>query len=186
MNMALELFRDPTEGSKPEQSDIDWLLNQGITIDAIASPWAVHAARVVFDDRGGFLPCPGVGGFAFVFAVIDCGTIIDAAAWQPKSGKIATRLGFGAMLGEGQIGRDEIGTTGRPLPVWRDPVEWLKAGRCGVVIADPVLAAHRLAGIVISGEDHKHGRELRKGLRLPSPMIVSPHGNSNSYLGAAA
>ena len=133
-----------------------------------------------------YLPCPGVGEFAFVFAVIDCGTIIDAAAWQPKTGKIATRLGFGGMLGEGQVGRDEIGTTGRPLPVWRDPVGWLKAGRCGVVIAEPDLAAHRLAGIVISGEDHKHGRELRKRLRLPSPMIVSPHGNSNSYLRAVA
>ena len=55
---------------------------------------------------------PGtVGGeFALVIAIIDSGTIIDLASWAPKSGRMATRKGVGAMLGQGQIGRDGVGT----------------------------------------------------------------------------
>jgi len=170
---------DDARSSSPSQCAINWLLSQGITNEAIREPWPIRSTRVVFDDRGGYMPIPGVGDFAFVIAIYDGELPIDSAAWQPKTGKIATRLGAGALLGEEQVGLDGTGTTGRALLVWRDPISWLKAERRGVVIADPILAAHRLSGIIIKGEDDRHDRELGN-LQVPKPIIANHVSGNNS------
>lgn len=171
MSDILILFAPP-EAACPDQTAINWFLKRGIDIMSIASPWPVWVARVTFEPSGRYTPCT-VGDFAYVFAVIDDG-IIDAVAWAPANGRIGTRLGIGALIGEGQVGRDGIGTTGPPLPVWRSPIGWLKARRVGVVVVDPELAAHRLAGLTLQAEDHHHRAELKQRLQLPKPTIVLP------------
>ena len=183
MSDALALFLDPDETATPDQTALDWLRDRGVAIDAITSPWGVRVARVVFDGAR-YAPAPRVGSFAFIFAIID-GDIIDAAAWEPKTGKIASRFGIGALLGEGQIGRDQLGTMGRALPVWRSPLEWLRDGRKGVVIVDAQRAAHVLAGATIKPEDDFHRRELKRLLRVPPPTFATSKAASSRQAVAA-
>jgi len=106
-----------------------------------------------------------------ILAVIDQG-IIDAVAWQPSTGQVATRLGVGAMLGEGQIGREGIGSVNLALPVWRTPLDWLRAGRCGVVVLDWNAAAFVLSGLILKAEDKAHRLELTRRLTPVPPTIA--------------
>jgi hypothetical protein len=168
---ALAIFLDADEYSPLDQAAIDWLMRRGVSVSNIASPWAVRAARVLFQPAGRYVP-NALGTFVYVFGIIGDRGLIDAAAWSPASGQIGTRLGVGAALGEGQLGFDDIGATGRPLPVWRDPVDWLRAGRHGVVIADPAVAAHVFAGAILVAEDRMHADEVSAALHLPPPKVI--------------
>jgi hypothetical protein len=169
---ALGIFTDPDECALPTLKSISWLGRRGVTLEAITSPWCIRAAFVIFDPQAPrYVPSP-TGSAAFLFAVISGVGILDAAAWSPTLGRIGTRLGLGAALGEAQAWRDGIGTTGSPLPVWRDPIGWLKAGRRGVVICDPILAAHRFAGLILAAEDAAHVVALRQLLLVDQPTII--------------
>ena len=149
---AAALLADPTAVGNLDNSSIQWLLRQGITIGAIARPWAVRAGRVMFnrhDHR--YRPNP-IGEFVLIFGVLaDLSSTMgdlnaaDLVAWAPRSGRIGTRLGRAFALGEEQIGIDGLGTTGLPAPVHRTPLGWLRADRRGVVIADWETAALRTA-----------------------------------------
>jgi hypothetical protein len=162
---------DPDECALLPAAAIRWLLARGVSIEALAIPWAVRAARVIFEPNGRYA-LSMVGNFAYVFGIFGKCGLMDAAAWAPASGQIATRLGISAVLGEGQIGRDEIGLTGARLSVHRTPLEWLQADRCGIVIADYQLAPHLLAGVNLVAADAAHATDLRRILRVPTPNIV--------------
>lgn len=164
-------FTDQDEGAALDQSAIGWLLVNGMTIGTIAMPWAVRSARVSFEPTGRYRPCPGLGPFAYIFAIIDDG-IVDLVAWSPGDDRLATRLGRGGALGQGQLGIDGLGTTDRALPIWRSPLDWLRDGRRGVVIADPTMAAHLFAGTILQAEDKAHAAELSDALRLPPPTVI--------------
>jgi hypothetical protein len=164
-------FTDTGEGGALDQRAIDWLLGNGVTIDAIAMPWAVRSARVTFEPTGRYRPCSGLGQFAYIFAIID-DRILDLVAWSPENDRLATRLGRGGALGQGQLGIDGVGTTDRPLPVWRRPLDWLRASRRGVVIADSLVAAYLLAGAILQVENKAHAAEISDALRLPPPKLI--------------
>ena len=164
-------FTDADEGAALNQKAIDWLWANGITIGTISMPWAVRSARVTFEPTGRYRPCPGLGEFAYILPVIDRG-IIDLVAWSPKDERLATRLGHGGALGQGQLGIDGVGTTDRPLPIWRSPLDWLRAGRRGVVIADPVIAAYLFAGATLQAEDKARAAEVSDALRLTPPTVI--------------
>jgi hypothetical protein len=164
-------FTDQDEGAALDQRAIDWLLGNRITISTIAMPWAVRSARVTFEPAGRYRPCPGLGHFAYIFAIIDDG-IVDLVAWSPGDDRLATRLGRGGALGQGQLGIDGVGTTDRPLLVWRTPLDWLRTGRRGVVIADPAVAAPLFAGAILQAEDKAHATEVSGTLRLPPPTVI--------------
>lgn len=170
--IAETLLSDPSEIGPLGQKHIDWLLAQGIDAIAIAHPLAIGAAKVLFD---GTLYTPNaLGEVALILPVIDHG-LVDLVAWSPRSGAIGTRLGIGGCLGQGQIGRDGIGTHAGALAVHRDPLGWLRADRQGVVIADAERAAHLLSGLIVTAADVEHGRALdalcREHLNLPTIMI---------------
>ena len=165
----LALFAPP-EAEPLEQTAFLWLLRQGASVEAVAAPWAVRMGRVAFQPNGTYVPAPGVGDFAFIFGILDI-DIVDAVAFAPSTGRAATRLRIGSMLGQGQIGRDALGSTGRAIPVWRNPIAWLRAGRIGVVIVHPDRAAHHLAGLCLLAEDERHRRQLRRSLRVLRPQI---------------
>jgi len=173
------VLSDPDAPTSLDQRALDWLLAQGIGIDVVGSfgklemvPLAVQCARVILDGYGGYI-ASGIGDFAYILPVIR-DSIIDLVAWVPRTGEIATRDGIGAMLGEGHVGCDGWGTTGRAIPVFRSPLNWLRADRQGLVIVNPDLAARRLAGAILDAEDVAHRQELTDLLRLPPPAILVP------------
>lgn len=138
----------------------------------MSSPFPIQVARVLYLRDGRFEP-NRIGDFAYALPIIIDNSIIDIVAWAPSTGQIATRLGDGACLGEGQIGIDGVGSTGLPLPVWRHPLGWLIAERTGIVIADYKLASHVLAGLHLLAENDAHTAELQNTLKVPSPTIIS-------------
>jgi hypothetical protein len=97
------------------------------------------------------------------------------ADWPNAAGLTndAVRASTGWALGQGQLGRDGLGTYGPALPVHRDPVSWLKAHRIGIVIVNVDMAARVLAGCTLRAADDRHGRLLRRRLRLPAPSILT-------------
>lgn len=169
---ALYLLDDREEYGPPSAVSIQRLAAQGIALASIIRPWCPGVARVQFEPETRLYRPLLLGGSAFIFAVVGEDGIVDLAAWEPRTGRMATRLGKAVALGEAQISRQGLGTTGLALPVWRSPIGWLRAGRQGIVIADPLMAAHRLSGLILAGEDAAHNAELQAKLVVPPPAFT--------------
>jgi hypothetical protein len=169
---ALAIFDDPSECGVPDGQAIRWLLDQGVTPHALGSSYGVRASRVRFLPNGHYVP-EQLGDFTFVFAIIGVGGIYDAAAWCPTSGRTASRLGVGYALGQAQVTRKSLLPT-RKLRVRRDPLDWLRSDRHGIVVIDPAHAAHELADVDIEADDAGHADELAACLRLSPPRITFP------------
>src|SRR5689334_20846344 len=105
---VLALLEDPDEAASLDGGTLANLLAEGIDIMAITSPWCVSRAHVTFQPRADRYVPIVTGEPALIFGILDDG-LIDLAAWWPTGGKIGTRLGVGACLGQGQIGRGGIG-----------------------------------------------------------------------------
>jgi hypothetical protein len=168
----LDLLVNPEEASALDHLTLTSLLALGIDMMAIASPWCLSRAHVAFLPRADrYMPlCTGEP--ALIFGILDPGPI-DLAAWWPTGDRIGTRLGVGASLGQGQIGRDGLGIADRPIPVFRNPLTWLRRHREGLVVADWKAASHLLSDLALRPENEGHGAELTRRLRLPPPIIVS-------------
>ena len=170
---ALAIFDDPNESGLPDAQAIRWLLDRGVTPGVLGSPFGVHAGRVRFLSSSCYVPEP-LGHLAFIFAVIDTDGICDAAAWCPASGKVASRLGVGFALGQAQAACETDLLTSTKLRIRRDPLDWLRNDRDGIVVVDPVLAAEALAGFDVEAADAGHAQELEALLRIPAPRITFP------------
>jgi hypothetical protein len=163
---------DPAEAGPLDHVTLASLFAQGIDAPAIATPWCVSRAHVCFLPWANRYVPMCTGEPALIFGILDDG-LIDLAAWWPAGGKIGTRLGIGACLGQGQIGRDGLGMADRPIPVFRNPLTWLRQNRRGLVVADWDAAAHLLSDVALRPEDERHGIELSRRLRVRPPIIVS-------------
>ena len=75
-----------------------------------------------------------------------------------------TSEGCGVLLGADQIGNPSSYLGGRPLPILRTPLAWLRAGCRGVVVLDERRAGVRLAAALgnLAGEDEEHARQLAR------------------------
>lgn len=135
-------FTDKDEGGTLDQRAFNWLLGNGVTIDAIAMPWAVRSARVTFEPTGGYRPCPGLGNYAYILPVFDDG-MVDLVAWSPKDDRLATRLGYGGALGQGNSASMVLG-----LPI---ALCWCGVGRSigsvpvDAVSSSPILQPPRIS-----------------------------------------
>src|SRR5665213_1631663 len=89
---ALAIFDDPDECDVPDGQALRWLLDRGVTLSALGSPFGVYAGRVRFLSDHRYVP-ERLGDFAFIFAVIGDDGICDAAAWCPLSRRAASRIG---------------------------------------------------------------------------------------------
>jgi hypothetical protein len=102
------------------------------------------------------------------------GDAVDIAAWQPASARLGTWCHRAWALGEGAIYELRLSEHGA-LPVWRDPLRWLRACREGVVLIQPCLAAAFLCDVgPLLAEDVAHGCELKEKLTRPAPRILIP------------
>jgi hypothetical protein len=97
------------------------------------------------------------------------GDLIDLVAWSLDGGALATWRGVAAMLGEDMLTAPRIEIDG--LHAFPGPLEWLRAGRQGVVILDADRARWRLVGERLVVADPAFGQRLRATLRLPEPRV---------------
>ena len=159
--------------------DVADLERMRIPADALAGPVPVRSGYVVFDELGFEFEQHhrhGEEGVrAFLFLVTDGqGVARDVVAWSPSLNKLTTWLGRAWALGEEAVYRPRLSPHGE-LPVWRSPVEWLKARRKGLCLVRLKAAAHYLddAGPLLA-EDAAHGAELKQLLTRPAPRILIP------------
>ena len=103
--------------------------------------------------------------------------VVDLIAFRPvEPGRWWSRRGIVAALGE----ESPPDFSDDPVPVWRNPLAWLRAGATGICPVSPDPAAVRdvllrLPGIVV--EDVAHGHEIERLMarhwnRLP-PIYVA-------------
>jgi hypothetical protein len=168
---AVAAYCDANEAGTPDNATIRWLLDQSVTIEAMTAPLSILTGHVVYQPAGTYIPNT-FGEFACILPAFDGEGLADLVAWSPRSGRIASRLGIAALLGEGQAERAATNLAGAPLPVWRTPLDWLRAARRGVVIVDRPRAAHLLGGLSVFTDDAALARDLR-GLRVPAPRVIT-------------
>jgi hypothetical protein len=168
---AIAVYCDPNEAGTPDNATIRWLLDQGVTIEAMTAPLSILAGHVIYEPSGVYIP-NAFGEFSCILPAFDGEGLVDLVAWSPRSGRIASRLGIVGLLGEGQAERAAANLAGVPLPIWRTPLDWLRAGRRGVVMVDRSCAAHLLGGLPVCAADASLARDLR-GLRVPAPRVIT-------------
>jgi hypothetical protein len=134
--------------------------SSGVAPSDIASPDMVLAASVEFLDDCHFLfvdeiDDPAAATSAFVMLCRDdFGEAIDVAAWSPPTGQLATWLGQAWAIDQYRALAPQISDHGA-LPIFRNPLSWLRSGRDGIVIIDPEKAKWQIAylGCTLLAED---------------------------------
>ena len=177
-----EIGAEHLKGRSLAQKELDRFKSLGIDGLCLGTPWPVLADRVVFSNNS-FEFTRHVddesSSSAYIIGVLGFGGLIDLAAWEPASFHIASWLGRAFAISEQQIEAPHL----EPLPVWRSPLEWLRAGRRGIVILRPEIAWLRLADVPILAENVEHGLEPRRLLTSPfRPQIFV----RSSHAGASA
>lgn len=156
---------------------MDWLMDNGVNPLAIGSgpnpPLKVAHGNCAAD---GWFDADSAGDPHIGILVEDRAGPIDVAFWHARSGRTATLLNYGFALGEELIDNPGIYAFGGALQVWRTPLQWLQAGRTGIVILKPAMAWYRLLHIQrIEARDHQHASHLKRLLRPPrGPEVHAP------------
>jgi hypothetical protein len=160
--------------SPPPLDVIKFLRGKGISADALAEPDLPAFANVTFDDDRPLFDFADEAGddvaaSALIFlARDDEGEPADLVAWSLQAKRLVAWYGAVAVLGEDYLAGPRLE---EGLHVCADPLEWLHAERCGVVILDAGRARWRLAGEPLIVTATPFGRRLRGALRLPEPRI---------------
>jgi hypothetical protein len=169
-----------------------WLLYKGIPADALGLPEPPAQATVIFHrDQSLFDFADDIGKTgckALIFAGRgEDGEIADLVAWTLTPPRLASWYGCCSVLDEHNLYGWRLGE-GQSLQIWRTPISWLQARRQGVVIIDRTNAAAALpdAGGPFMAEDDPDAVELRRLLRPPEPMILTPWLVSRKTLRRAA
>jgi hypothetical protein len=162
-------------GRNLQQRAIDRFAELGVPALNLGSPWPVLVDKVVFNgEYFSFADDVGLAGeLVFTFVVLSNAGMIDIAAWQPETKRLAVWCGEGFALGERQIQHPNPMAGG--LHVFRSPIGWLRAGRCGIVVLRPRFARSVLADVpVLVAEDEQHRKELQQLFQFAGPQIVVP------------
>jgi hypothetical protein len=104
-----------------------------------------------------------------LLALDEEGYAADLVAWTTKPNRIASWFGAVSVLGAENLLAPRLQAG---LKVFRDPLEWLKGERDGVVIVDPEEAKWSLVGELLIVSDGRFGHDLREKLSLPQPRIA--------------
>lgn len=112
-----------------KQEHIDWLLRNGVTVDAMIKPEAMRLAHGKAVNRLFRHDASGAPWLAFAEGH-------DVVYWQPRTCELATETGATFALGQDVIDRPETYSFDCRCNVFASPLEWLQAGRDGVVVLD--------------------------------------------------
>jgi hypothetical protein len=159
-------------GRNLKKREIDRFAELGMPALNLGTPWPVLVDKVVFyGGYSSYADDVGVAGeLAFTFVVISNAGMIDIVAWQPETNRLAVWCGDGFALGERQIHHPTPLVHG--LRVFRTPIGWLRAGRCGIVIVRSKFARAVLGHVpLLIAEDEEHRSELRDLLGMAGPDV---------------
>ena len=155
----------------PTETEIRWLLDEGLSDTALMMPTLIRAANVKFLDFGTF-DFDIYDERAFVFMVQDAGVNVDLIAWEPARGALATWRGAAFALGQEAIFNPATYFDGGALRVHRNPLEWMRAERGGIVIIKPELAYAYLRNVPrLSFADPANAQEVKRWLQPPTPTV---------------
>ena len=120
----------------------------GVSVDALCEPELPAQAQVVVMHDGFVFDfadeADGQSVDAMVFVVRDeLGDPIDIVVWEPKLNRMASWWGNAPLLGMDELFAPRLDAE-RALRIHETPLQWLLAGRQGVVIVDPRRAAQCL------------------------------------------
>lgn len=171
------------------QSDLDHFATLGISGLALATPDMVFKAGIILEDGGDTFIFEHAtdtdeGRDAFILPVEGASGINDLVAFDPEIGLLATWLGLAFAINEASIWAPNLDRD--PLPVWRDPIGWLKAKRQGIVLLRPEQAysyLDHLPGVI--AEDVQQGEELERLLWTPRRRVPVFLRDSNERRSAA-
>jgi hypothetical protein len=157
------------------QSDLDYFAALGIGGLDLATPDMVLKAGIILEDGGKTFVFEhatdtDAGRDAFILPVEGGSGSIDLVAFDPEIALLATWLGRAFAINEASIWEPNL--DGDPLPIWRDPIAWLKAKREGIVLLKLEQAysyLDHLPGVI--AEDVQHGEELEKLLWTPRRKV---------------
>ena len=153
----------------PNELETQWLLSQGVSDEALLGTPCLRAGRVRFLDDGTF-EFADDGDRALVFRVFDNGCEIDLVAWSHRKNSLATNRGVAFALGQDAIFNPATYFDGGLLRVHRTALDWLKAERDGICIAQPRFAYGQLrhsARLLFS--DKVYAAQVKRWLQAPEP-----------------
>jgi hypothetical protein len=163
---AQDLWRAPA----PDLAELRWLRSQGVSRSAILHPWPIGATNVKLD--GGTFEFDVNGECALTFLIEDCGEVIDVAAWEPRTGLLATWLGVGFAIGQEAIFNPATYFADSALHVHQTPLQWLQAEREGIVILRSDLAHAYLANCRrLAFSDARVAQTVKAWLQPPKPAV---------------
>ncbi|MGH6864621.1 MAG: hypothetical protein ACREDO_00185 [Methyloceanibacter sp.] len=149
----------------PTDDELRHLIDAGVSDQALIEPWPLRGDRVMFsgktfDFAGDAAEAPKR---ALIFCAEDRGRCVDWIAWAPSSGTLASWRGVAFCLGDvDAIFNPASYFAGDGLRVHRTPLDWLRAGREGIVLLRREMAFAYLANVQrIVVADAEHGRQLR-------------------------
>ncbi len=173
-----EVCNNAVHRSLPIPSDdvIRWLIDQGVSDDAMTSPWPLKEARVKFVGPHAFdFDADGDADAtrAIVFRAEDRSECSDLIAWSASKGRIASWHGNTFCLGDlDDCFNPGSWALGGGLFVHENPLAWLQAKRDGITIVRPDLTYAMLRHVPrLVFADAAYGRQVRQWLAPPKPSV---------------
>jgi hypothetical protein len=152
------------------RADLQGLLACGVPMNALIEPRSVRVAHGALCSDGLFEYAPGADLW-FAFEETD-----DWVFWRPGHSRLTTYCGRAFALGEEVVSNAGTYAFDCRLNIFASPLEWLRAGRDGIVVVDWTRAFDRLRDaprIAIEEELLPLYRRFMKPARLPELFVIA-------------
>jgi len=153
----------------PTDKLILWLLDRGVSEQAMTRPYCIGGGRVMY-HRQSFETDPN-GKPVIIFRAEDRGEVTDLVAWDPVTGLLVSWRGQAFCLGDVD---DVLNTAtyfgGGAFRIHETPVEWLLAERHGIVIVRRELCYAYLAHAPrVAFSTVEFASKVRRWMQPPKP-----------------
>jgi hypothetical protein len=152
----------------PSDTQIRWLLDQGVSVGTLeAAPCSMAATKVRFEGRF-FIPDPD-GENGLIFRATDRDEVIDLVGWSPRTDQLGSFLGLAFCLGDqDQLHNSASWFAGGGLNIYRSPLQWLRTNRRGIVIVDPRQTYGMLRHVPrLLVDNIAHGEQVKRWMQRP-------------------
>jgi hypothetical protein len=151
----------------PTEAEIGWLFDQGVSDTAMLESAPIRAANVEFYPSSRNFDFVKEGERALIFTEDH-----DLIAWQPKRNVLASWCAVAFALNENAIWNPASYFMGTALRVHCTPLDWLRAEREGICIAQPRLTyAFLRHARTLAIADPIYAQQVKRWLRPPKSEV---------------